>query len=151
MLEKIPDCQKIFLVAYLGDHLQLGVELRPVARSLRSVALRKSPHGEAGKKLAGRAGLGRIKAGEGEFAEFKCEATFPGDPFIIGIGRRSKNAPAGFSGVRFIQQSESADAFHNAQVQEIGFALATDRLRGACGCEESIAVLHPEVAGYFRL
>ena len=111
MLEKIPDCEKIFLVSDLGDHLQLRVELRPVTHGLRSVALQKPPHGEAGKKLAGRAGLGRIKAGKGELSEFKREAAFPGDPFIISIGRRSKNAPAGFSGVRFIQQSESADAF----------------------------------------
>ena len=94
MLEKIPDGQKIFLIAHFGDHLQLGVELRPVSRGLRSVALRKPPHGEAGKKLAGRAGLGRIKAGKGELSEFKREAAFPGDPFIISVGRRSKNAPA---------------------------------------------------------
>ena len=126
VLEKIPDCQKIFLVSDLGDHLQLRVELRAVARGLCSIALPEPLQGQTGQKLAGRAGLGRIKAGKGEFAEFKREAAFPGDPFIICIGRRSKNAPAGCSGVRFIQQSESADAFENAEVPEVFFALTTD-------------------------
>ena len=151
VLEQVPNGQKIFLIAHFGDHLQLGVELRPVAHGLRPVALRKSSHGEAGQKLAGRAGLGRIKAGEGELAEFKCEATFPGDPFIISLSSRSEDAPAGFAGVRFIQQSESADAFYNAEVQEVLPVFATDERGVARGCDEAVAVLHPEVAGYFRL
>ena len=36
-------------------------------------------------------------------------------------------------------------------MREIRFVLTTDGLRAVFGCDEAIPVLHPEVAGYFRL
>ena len=53
--------------------------------------------------------------------------------------------------MRFIQQSESAYAFQNAEVHEVLSAFATDERGVARRCEQAVAVLHPEVAGYFRL
>ena len=122
-----------------------------MAQGLRPVALHKPPHGEAGKKLAGRARLGGIKSGKGKFAEFKGEAAFSRDPLIIGIRIWNEKSVARFAGVRFIQQSESANAFQNAEVQEVLSAFATDERGVARGCEQAGLVLHPEVAGYFRL
>ena len=53
--------------------------------------------------------------------------------------------------MRFIQQSESAYAFQNAEVQEVLSVFATDERGVARRCEQAVLVLHPEVAGYFRL
>ena len=114
VLEKIPDGQEILLISDLSDHLQLGVELRAVVRGLGPVALGKSPHGEACKKLAGCASLGRIKAGKGEFAESKREAAFLSDPLFIPKCIWNEDGVLRFAGVRLIQQSKGAYAFYNA-------------------------------------
>ena len=89
--------------------------------------------------------------GKGKFAEFKCEAAFSRDPLIIGIRIWNEKSVARFAGVRFLQQSEGAYAFQNAEVHEVLSVFATDERSVARRCEQTVSVLHPEVAGYFRL